>query len=184
MSDDESDAWPGLKPAGQPMQALRAADNTDPVRRGSPFSIDALTPARQASPTRSARGAGGPDAPIGVLVVDDDSRVRAAIVETIALEADLFLVAEAADANTAVAAVERTHPSVALVDVLLPDADTGLALVTVLARRPDSAVVAMSVRSGLGTAAVAAGAVDFVEKGGDVQAVLDALRAAVPPHQV
>jgi DNA-binding NtrC family response regulator len=70
---------------------------------------------------------------------------------------------------------------VALVDVLLPDDTTGLALVHRLSRRPGCAVVAMSVRSGARGAALAAGAVAFVEKGGDIDALLFAVRAAVPP---
>ena len=96
---------------------------------------------------------GGPGRPVRVLVADDDARVRAAIAQTIALEADLALVADAADAPAALALAESTDPAVALVDVLLPDAAAGLALVAALGRRPGCAVVAMSVRSGLRQAA-------------------------------
>jgi two-component system, NarL family, response regulator DesR len=113
-----------------------------------------------------------------VLVVDDDPRVRAAIAQTIALEEDLELAADAADATSALAIAERSSPSVALVDLLLPDGATGLALVTSLARRSGCTVVAMSIRSGLRAPAIAAGAVGFVEKGGDIDAVLEAVRAA------
>jgi hypothetical protein len=63
-------------------------------------------------------------------VAGDDARVRAAIGQTVALEADLVIVADAAD----------------------------------------------------GAAALAAGAVAFAEKAGDIDAVLDAVRAAAPPH--
>jgi CheY-like chemotaxis protein len=122
----------------------------------------------------------GPDRPIRLLVVDNDVRVRQAIAPTIALEPDLVMVADAADATTAMALAERADPSVALVDVLLPDDATGLALVRSLARRPGCAVVAMSVRGGLRDAALAAGAVAFVEKSGDIDAVLDAVRAVAP----
>jgi two-component system response regulator DesR len=113
-----------------------------------------------------------------VLVVDDDARVRAAMAETIGLEADLVMVADAADATAAMAWAERTTPAVALVDVLLPDDKTGLGLVRWLSQRPGCAVVGMSVRGGLRRAALAAGAVAFVEKGGDIEAVLTALRRA------
>ena len=126
----------------------------------------------------------GPDRPIRLLVVDDDPRVRQAIAPTIALEPDLVIVAEAADAMTALAFAEGTAPSVALVDVLLPDELAGLALVRSLARRPGCAVVAMSVRGGLRHAALAAGAIAFVEKSGDVDALLDAVRAAAAPPPV
>jgi DNA-binding NarL/FixJ family response regulator len=85
---------------------------------------------------------------------------------------------------TALAFAEGTAPSVALVDVLLPDELAGLALVRSLARRPGCAVVAMSVRGGLRRAALAAGAIAFVEKSGDVDALLDAVRAAAAPPPV
>jgi DNA-binding NarL/FixJ family response regulator len=125
-----------------------------------------------------------PARPIRVLVVDDDVRVRVAIGQTIALEPDLVMVAEAGDAWTAVALAESTDPSVALVDVLLPDDDSGLALVASLNQRPGCAVVAMSVRGGLRTAALAAGAAAFVEKESDIDAILNTVRAAAATHAV
>lgn len=128
-------------------------------------------------------GTAQPEWPVRVLVVDDDARVRAAMAQTIALEADLVMVGEAADVTAALALAERANPSVALVDVLLPDDIAGLALVAGLARRPRLAVVAMSVQSSLCGAAVAAGAIAFVEKGGDIDALLDTVRAAAPPRR-
>ena len=118
--------------------------------------------------------------PIRLLVVDDDPRVRQAIGKTVALEENMVLAGEAADAMTAMAVAERTAPSVALVDLLLPDEATGLALVGRLSQQPGCAVVAMSVRSGLRQAARGAGAMAFVEKGGDIDAVLLAVRMAAP----
>jgi DNA-binding NtrC family response regulator len=121
---------------------------------------------------------------IRLLVVDDDVRVRAAIGQTIALEDDLVTVADAANARSALVVAEEADPSVALVDVLLPDDMSGLSLVRRLNQRPGCAVVAMSVRGGLRGASLAAGAVAFVEKGGDIDALLDAVRAAAAPSRV
>jgi DNA-binding NtrC family response regulator len=133
---------------------------------------------RASSPDQTSTDASEPKDPIRVLIVDDDPRVLQAIGSTIALETDMVTVAEAADAKTALAVAEDTKPSVALVDVLLPDDVTGLALVRSLEQRPGCEVVAMSVRSGLRAAARAAGAVAFVEKGSDIDALLQALRLA------
>jgi DNA-binding NarL/FixJ family response regulator len=119
-----------------------------------------------------------PGRPIRVIVIDDDARVRAAIGETVGLEADLVVVAEAASADAALALVERTCPAVALVDVRLPDDTSGLALINRLSQRQGCAVVAMSVRSGLRHPALAAGASAFVEKGGDVDSLIEAVRTA------
>ena len=116
--------------------------------------------------------------PVRVLLVDDDARVREGLAHTMALEADLVVVAEATEAVAALALAELADPSVALVDVLLPDSTSGLALVTSLAQRPGCVVVAMSVRGSLRAAAMAAGSVVFVEKDGDIDAMLDAVRAA------
>jgi DNA-binding NarL/FixJ family response regulator len=121
---------------------------------------------------------------IRLLLVDDDARVRSAIGQTLALEVDLVMVAEAANATVALVLAECTNPAVALVDVLIPDEATGLALVRRLGQRPGCAVVAMSVRGGLRRPAMAAGAVAFVEKAGDIDAMLDAVRVAAAPHRV
>ncbi len=117
------------------------------------------------------------DRPIRLLVVDDDARVRAAIGRTIMLEPDLVLVAAARDATSALAMAAASDPAVALLDVLLPDEASGLNLIRGLARNPRCAVVAMSVRGAVRTAALAAGAVAFVEKD-DVDALLTQVRSA------
>ena len=56
-----------------------------------------------------------------------------AIGQTIALEAGLVVVAVTADAAAALVLAECAGPSVALVDMLIPDEATGLALVRSLA---------------------------------------------------
>jgi DNA-binding NarL/FixJ family response regulator len=118
-----------------------------------------------------------PDLPLRVLIVDDDLRVLKALTETITREADLLVVGQGADAPTALQLALSTRPTVVLMDVLLPDADTGLALLTAL-NRLDCSVVAMSIRSNLRRAALDAGAVAFVDKGADIDAMLRSVRAA------
>ena len=116
--------------------------------------------------------------PIRLLLVDRDVRVRAAIRQTIMLESDLTIVADAADAAEALAMADRTGPSVVLVDLLLPDLRTGLDLVRSLSRGHGCAVVAMSERGGLREAALAAGAFALVDKSGDIDAILNTVRAS------
>jgi DNA-binding NarL/FixJ family response regulator len=148
------------------------------MKRGPVSPSHPERPGQATIPPRTRLSSGGPDTRIRLLVADDDPRVLAAIRATIALAADIFMVAAAADAATALACAKRTDPRVALVDVLIPDAVTGLELVASLAREPACGVVAMSVRSGFRQAALAAGAVAFVEKSGDIDAILDAVRSA------
>jgi DNA-binding NarL/FixJ family response regulator len=123
---------------------------------------------------------------VRLLVVDDDARVRSALVQTIAFEADLVMAGDAADAPAALALAQSARPSVALVDLLLPDAATGLALVRrlALARRFGCPVVAMSMHGGLRQSALAAGALAFVEKSSDIEAILNTVRLAAADHYV
>jgi two-component system, NarL family, response regulator DesR len=138
---------------------------------GTPF-------VRQPPVSRPEKLHQGHKSPTTLLVVDDDVRVRAAVADTIALETDMVMVGDAGDADTALRMAAETNPSVVLLDVLLPDRETGLALVTSLAQRPNCAVVAMSGRGGMRASALAAGAVAFVDKAGDVDALLDVVRQA------
>ncbi len=166
------------------------ADVEDPIRGHTAFVSYSRLPwaapvaGDETSSDNPAPILHGSGTPIRLLVVENDVRVRSAIVQTIALEPDLVMVAEAADAATALAFAERIDPLVALVDVLVPDDVTGLALVASLSRRPGCAVVAMSVRGGLRASALAAGAVAFVEKESDIDAILNTVRAAAPPLPV
>ena len=80
--------------------------------------------------------------PIAVLIVDDSSgfRVRARR----CLEADGYeVVAEAADAASALGAVRHHRPDVVLLDVELPDM-SGLTLAEILAREPDPPAIVLT----------------------------------------
>jgi DNA-binding NtrC family response regulator len=117
------------------------------------------------------------DRAIRLLVVDDDARIRTAIGHTVALEDDLVVVGEARGAADARALALETRPAVALVDVFLPDESSGLRLIHDLRHDPGCAVVAMSVRGAVRSAALKAGAASFIEKG-EIDAVLALVRRA------
>ena len=102
---------------------------------------------------------------VEVLVVDDDLRVRQALVRLLTAWPGFRVVGEAGDAEAAVRSAEERHPTVALVDVLLPDADTGLGLIDALSHEIGAPVIAISAQSSVRGAALAAGAVSFVDKG-------------------
>jgi DNA-binding NarL/FixJ family response regulator len=101
-----------------------------------------------------------------VLIVDDHPTFRR-FARRLLEESGFEVVAEAADARSAVTAVERWTPDVVLLDVLLPDA-SGLVVAEQLARRhPSPAVVLTSSRSeaDLGPALRRSPARGFLSKG-------------------
>lgn len=113
-----------------------------------------------------------------VLVVDDDARVRRALCALIDSSPGLSVAGEASSQSRAYEADQALCPDIVLLDILLPSAPEGLEVLRNLAAK-GRAVVALSIRGGLRTAAMAAGAAAFVEKyaGGDalLQAVRDVL---------
>jgi DNA-binding NtrC family response regulator len=112
-----------------------------------------------------------------VLVIDDDARVRTALDDLLASTDDLTPAVSMATAAGALAAAEQDGPfDVALVDIRLPDPATGLALVEQLAACLP--VVAVSVSGTHRTAALAAGAVAFLDKDGRPDTLLAVLRAS------
>jgi DNA-binding NarL/FixJ family response regulator len=115
---------------------------------------------------------------IRVLVVDGDARVRVGVRSVVESFPDLQVVGEASSARVALELVDKAPVEVVIVDLALPTAAEGLTLVRELSRNGRS-VLAMSVRSGLGPAALGAGAVCFVEKDEHGAAgLVEAIRAA------
>ncbi len=113
-----------------------------------------------------------------VLVVDNDARVRAALCALIASSPGLSVAGRASSACGAWEADEALHPDVVVLDLLLPSAEEGLAVLRRLASS-GRAVVALSIRDGLRAEAIAAGAVAFVEKYAGPDALLASLRDVV-----
>src|SRR5690348_3044053 len=91
-----------------------------------------------------------------VLIADDDPRVRGGLRALLEAGAEMALAGEARSAAELRQQVANLQPSVILLDLFLPGSDDILGLLQELAgERP---VVAISVRGGLRTAALRAGA--------------------------
>jgi len=113
-----------------------------------------------------------------VLVVDDDQRVRAALVALLDCTPDLAVAADVGSVAEALVAFDSTAPDAVLVDILLPSRADGLGLIAQLAAyRP---VVAISVDGAAREAALAAGASTYLEKDGRPEEILAALREVRP----
>jgi DNA-binding NarL/FixJ family response regulator len=119
-------------------------------------------------------------AAIRVLVCDDVEAFRALMRYTLEEDVGIEVVGEAADGMAAIDAAERLQPDVVLLDLTMPVLDGIDAIPAVLRSAPGTRVVALS---GWGAdrmagAAMAQGAVAYVEKTDDVQAIRAAVRAA------
>jgi DNA-binding NarL/FixJ family response regulator len=120
-------------------------------------------------------------APIRVLVCDDVEAFRALMRYALQEDPGIEVVGEAADGMAAIGAAESLQPDVVLLDLTMPVLDGIDAIPAVLERAPAARVVALS---GWGAervaeAALEQGAIAYVEKSDDVQAIRAAVRAAM-----
>ncbi|MFD4790628.1 response regulator [Streptomyces sp. NPDC058459] len=121
---------------------------------------------------------GQPAEPIRVLIVDDDQLVRLALRLVIEAEPDLIVVAEAADGDGALAAVDDHHPDVVLMDVRMPGRD-GVSTTRDVLTRPSPPRVLMLTTfdsDDLVLGALRAGALGFVVKDTPPPRLLEAVR--------
>jgi len=116
--------------------------------------------------------------PIRVLVVDDHFVVRKGVSALLAGVEDMVVAGEASDGEQAIAEARRLRPHVILMDLRLPGIDGVAATRTILAERPETAVV---VHTGFDRedevlAAVQAGALGYLAKTSPPEEFLAAIR--------
>jgi NarL family two-component system response regulator LiaR len=117
---------------------------------------------------------------IGVLICDDDAGIRQMLRSVVELRPSLRAVGEAADGNEAVAEAARLQPDVILLDLAMPTR-TGIESLPELRRVAPGAQII--VFSGFSMASVAEEAVDlgavlYLTKGADPDAINDAIEQA------
>jgi two-component system chemotaxis response regulator CheB len=104
---------------------------------------------------------------VRVMIVDDSSFVRRAVRRMLATDPDLAVVGEAGDGRTAVREIVRLAPDVVTLDLRMPGLE-GLATLEALRTERPTPVVLLSsyaqADAALTLQALAAGAVDFVDK--------------------
>jgi CheY-like chemotaxis protein len=88
------------------------------------------------------------EARLRVLIVDDDARIRRGLGEMIDASGDVGVVGQAASRRSALSLDLEVQPDAVVVDVLLPHADDGLAVLEKLAAW-GRATMAISVRPDL-----------------------------------
>ncbi len=120
---------------------------------------------------------------ITIVLVDDQALIRQAFAALLALEPDLEVVGQAADAATALALVDEHRPDVVLMDVQLTSdgsaAGDGIAATAqITRRRPDTRVIVLTTfgRPGYLRRAMEAGAVGFLVKDAPADRLVDGIR--------
>jgi len=120
--------------------------------------------------SRSGADASGCANPVTVVVVDDSSVQRRFVRTVVDADPGLLLVGEARNGKEAVALVERLRPKVVLMDLHLPVMNGIEAIERIMAVRPTPILVYSAFVDGddrdNASAALAAGAVDVMEKPG------------------
>ena len=123
---------------------------------------------------------------IRVVIVDDHKLVRQGLEAVLASAQDVHVVGEAADGRRAVDVVAVTGPDVVLMDLQLPELSGLDATREILAARPETAVLVLTMFEDDATvhAAIAAGAVGYLLKGADGEDILAAVRSAAAGQAV
>jgi len=121
-----------------------------------------------------------------VLVADDHPLVRQGLRAVLGSAADLTVLAEASDGTEAVRLAVELGPDVVVMDLQMPGLHGIEATREIVARRPGTAVLVLTMFDDDDTvfAAVAAGAVGYLLKGADGADILAAIRAAAAGHAV
>ena len=113
-----------------------------------------------------------------ILIVDDQLLFRQAVASLLSAQPDIRVVGEASSVREAIAAFREHRPDIVLMDFSLPDG-TGLdATQVILAERPDTRIVFLTVGEGDDRlfAAIRAGAKGYLQKNVPVADLLSFLR--------
>jgi NarL family two-component system response regulator LiaR len=117
---------------------------------------------------------------IRILVVDDHEVVRAGLKQFLANFADLECVGEAGSGSEAVALYRSLQPDVVLMDLFLPERNSGIeAIQQIVVINPAAAVIALtsSYETEVVRGALAAGATSYVLKTINANQLVEAIRA-------
>jgi DNA-binding NarL/FixJ family response regulator len=118
--------------------------------------------------------------PVRVVVADDQATVREGLVALLGMLPGIEVVAEAADGDSALAAIAEHTPDVALMDVRMPGLDGVAATQRLAQTHPSVAVVVLTSHADDDTvlAALAAGARGFLTKSAGRTEIAQAILAA------
>ena len=124
--------------------------------------------------------------PISVLLVDDHPLVRQGLCAVLDGAGDIEVAGEAGDGNTAVELAAELQPDVVIMDLQLPGRHGVEATREIVARRPGTAVLVLTMfeDDDMVFSAMSAGAAGYLLKGADGTDIITAVRAAAAGQAV
>jgi len=118
-------------------------------------------------------------APIRVLIVDGDERVRESLAGLLSIGGTVAVVGTAGDPVRALDLISSAQPDIVMIDPRLPDVDRGLDLILAIrSAAPAVRILVMSWSDGLENGLAAGGADGFVRKTFRPSELMTAIRAA------
>jgi DNA-binding NarL/FixJ family response regulator len=131
-----------------------------------------------AGTARRPDAASGQKRKIGVLLVDDHALFRQGLRQLLELEDDIEVIGDASNGAEALAMVRQLQPDVVLMDINMPDVDGITATRNILADRPETSVVILTMyrEDDYAFQAVRAGARGYLLKNAGSQDVVRAVR--------
>ncbi len=116
---------------------------------------------------------------IRILLADDHTVIRKGLRALLERQPEFSVVAEAADGREAVDGAEATNPDVAVIDIAMPNLNGIEAARRITERRPETAVVILSMHADEGYVlrALKAGARGYLLKDSPEDALIQAIRA-------
>lgn len=117
--------------------------------------------------------------PIRLIIAEDESVLRKALANLLALEPDINVVATAADGEQAVSAARAYAPDVILMDIKMPRLDGVSATRAIVSENPNARVIMLTTFDADETVfeAILAGAQAYLLKDSDENEILGAIRA-------
>lgn len=124
------------------------------------------------------------DKKICILLADDHPILRKGLAHIINDEEDMEIIGEASDGNEAIEQTRQLQPDIVIMDISMPNMSGIEATKIISADSSMTQIIGLSMcpETGEGKEMLEAGAVDFVSKGGPVDAILNAIRKAAAIH--
>ena len=115
---------------------------------------------------------------VRVLVADDHAIVRKGICALLATEANIEVVGEAADGQSAIEQAARLQPDVVLMDLVMPGVDGLEATRQITAYRPETRILVLTSFAGVDKImpAIKAGALGYLLKDSDPEVLVESIR--------